>query len=202
MGKYRHRSMGRLYPTIAVSDAFSSAAHLAAAAVAREAQPDKPAWLGFTVVALASFIGTLRFGFSEEKFSRANEDLARVAAYLGLPLVGLTFGLLDELIVLTAAECVALTVLGAVLASSAASLPESVDEAATVLINVLVFILPVGHYGYARNDWQIMSAVALFAFAGVVIKPERETRLFGIRREDIFHYMIGIASYGMAIGLK
>ena len=45
-------------------------------------------------------------------------------------------------------------------------------------------------------------AVALFAFAGVVIKPEREERIMGIRREDIFHYMIGVASYGMALGLK
>ena len=45
-------------------------------------------------------------------------------------------------------------------------------------------------------------AVALFAFVGVVIKPEREVWIMGIRREDMFHYMIGVDSYGMALGLK
>ena len=68
--------MGKLYPSIAVSDAFSSAAHLVAATVAREAHPDKPAWVGFAIVAVASFIGTLRFGFSEKYFSKANEVLS------------------------------------------------------------------------------------------------------------------------------
>ena len=45
----------------------------------------------------------------------------------------------------------------------AASLPESVDEVAKVLINVLVFILPVGRYGYIQQDWWLVGAGICFA---------------------------------------
>lgn len=46
--------------------------------------------LGFALVAVAAFVGTLRFGFSETLFAQANGDLADAAAYIGLPLIGYT----------------------------------------------------------------------------------------------------------------
>ena len=81
---------GSLYPTVAVSDAFNAAAHGYAAHVAH-GHGETAAALGFGIVALASFVGTMRFGWSDN-FARANGDLAHLAAFLGLPLVGLAFG--------------------------------------------------------------------------------------------------------------
>ena len=103
---------GGLYPTIAVSDAFNTACHgagshrlrfihivhtlasisIAAAWLSWNAEPEGSAWLGFTLVAIASGVGTLRFGVSESLFSGANAKLADLAAFVGLPLVGLAYG--------------------------------------------------------------------------------------------------------------
>merc|ERR1711934_754741 len=85
----------RKYPSVALSDSFNAAAHLAAAAAAQTAQPQLPAWLGFALVALAAAVGTLRFGFYPSIFAQANDDLARLAGFLGLPLVGLSFAQLS-----------------------------------------------------------------------------------------------------------
>ena len=73
------RSHERKYPSVALSDSFNAAAHLAAAAAAQTAQPQLPAWLGFALVALAAAVGTLRFGFYPSIFAQANDDLARLA---------------------------------------------------------------------------------------------------------------------------
>ena len=82
-----------LYPTVAVSDAFNFAGHAAAAALVWHAH--RPAALGFLLVAAAAAAGTARFAvFGENSASaRLNDDLANVAAFVGLPCVGLSFAL-------------------------------------------------------------------------------------------------------------
>ena len=75
-----------LYPTVAISDAFSATAHAWAAWRAFQAGALEAA-AGFGIVAAASFVGVLRFGYSETLFEQANADLADLSAYLGLPLV-------------------------------------------------------------------------------------------------------------------
>lgn len=78
-----------LYPSIAVSDFANFAGHLYAAHTVASKSPSEPAIVGFLVVALAAFVGTLRFGFSENTFSAANGALADLATYMGLPLSAL-----------------------------------------------------------------------------------------------------------------
>ena len=69
---------GTLYPSIAVSDAFNTAGHCYAAwAAIQHGRTD--AALGFAVVAVAAFFGTLRFGVSETTFAGLNGRLADLA---------------------------------------------------------------------------------------------------------------------------
>ena len=145
--------------------------------------------------------GTLRFGFSESLFADANGDLAGLAAYCGLPLVGATFAVKGGILHLTSIDCVTISIAGAALACLSRSFPPAVEELVKVLLNVCCFIGPTGYVGWVRGDIQLVSCVALFAIAGVVVKPDRHRRLLGVRREDWFHYMIGTASYGMALSL-
>ena len=77
----------KLYPSVAISDAFNTGCHGAAAVLAlRSASPGgEVACTGFALVAVASLVGTLRFGFSSKLFAPANEALADLAAFVGLP---------------------------------------------------------------------------------------------------------------------
>lgn len=193
---------GGLYPSIAVSDGFNAVAHAAAASLAFNAFPDQPAWLGFTLVSTAAFAGTLRFGLSASMFAQANQDLAGLAAYIGLPLIGYTFGAVGGLFApVHPPTLLALALAGGFIAAIARSLPEDVGEVLQVLLNIFLFIIPVMWYGWSKGDWPLVGAVILFAVAGVVVGPDRHRRLLGVRREDWFHYMISIASYIMACSL-
>jgi hypothetical protein len=193
---------GGLYPTVAVSDAFNTLCHAAAAYISYVAFPSQPASLGFALVVVAAAIGTLRFGFSESLFAKANEDLAQLAAYTGLPLVGLTFIHVGGLWSFACSDYIVICVCGAVLTAISRSLSAKVEELLKILLNVFAFIGPTAWVGYLRGDTELVLAVVLFAVAGIAVKPERHSTLFGMRRENIFHYMIGVASYGMAKGLS
>jgi hypothetical protein len=192
---------GGLYPSVAVSDAFNTATHIFAAMTALALRPNEPAWLGFGLVAFAGAIGTLRFGFSESLFAKANGDLAGLAAFLGLPLVGISFARMGKLVALGTFELIVFIVCGAALATAAQSLSEKVQHLTKVLVNVFLFIGPIGYVGYSTGNNMLLGSIALFAIAGIVVKPERHQYLLGMRREDWFHYMIGIASCGIAQGM-
>ena len=71
----------QLYPTIALSDAYNTIMHCACRITYSH---NEFIGLGFLLVATASFVGTLRFGFSEKAFATANGQLAS-AALVGLP---------------------------------------------------------------------------------------------------------------------
>ena len=76
-----------LYPTIALSDAYNTITHVLAGIATYHL--NEFIGLGFFLVAAASFIRTLRFGFSEKAFAKANGELATIAAFIGLPLIGI-----------------------------------------------------------------------------------------------------------------
>lgn len=42
----------------------------------------------------------------------------------------------------------------------------------------------------------------LFAVAGIAVGPERDARLLGLRRVDIFHVLIAAAALGIAQGMR
>lgn len=63
------------------------------------------------------------------------------------------------------------------------------------------FVAPVAMAGVQAQAWGTVAGVALFAFAGVVVGAEREQYTMGVRRENWFHYCIGIAAVLMGMGL-
>ena len=81
------------------------------------------------------------------------------------------------------------------------SFPEKLCELAKVVCGFVFFLLPGIIFSVEREDWRTLAAFVLFGFAGIVIGPDRERCILGVRRENIFHYCIGASSYGMALGL-
>ena len=184
------------YPTVAISDSFNVVGHLVAAQLAvRASQLD--AAFGFLTVVVAATVGVYRFGF-DEGYARPNGDLADVAAVIGLPLVGRAF-LPSHYIDLC--DLNAVVVLLAMWEALSRSFSKDLRELSKVLTNVLLFVGPILHHSYAAADLCTAASVLLFAFAGVVIGPDRDRFLFGVRRENWFHYAIGIAAVGIAKGL-
>jgi hypothetical protein len=79
----------KLYPTVAVSDGFFAGCLFYAAQQLAQAQP--AAAQGLRIVGLAASFGVLRFGFLPRVFTRYNENMARLAAAVGFPLLCLAF---------------------------------------------------------------------------------------------------------------
>jgi len=193
---------GGLYPTVAVSDCFLALTHYYSAGLAFYSSPTQPAFVGFSLVAIAATVGTARFGFSESLFAGANEDLANLAACVGLPLIGCTFATVGGLVEpLPPTNLLALACTGAALACLVKAIPAGSEEFLKVLVNLCLFILPVAKVGYDRQDWVLFGAIALFAVAGIAVKPDRHNCILGVRRENWFHYMLGASAIGMATGL-
>lgn len=223
---------GGLYPSVAVSDAFQAAGwcfvfffyfyyyedascilvaisiyclcsscnvgHALAAKFAYDSG-NVLAAAGFSTVCLAGSIGTLRFGFSESMFAHANESTAKFAAFVGLPMVGLSFMPLSVRAMLN----VPLFIFSlGVIESLSRGVSKPITELMTVIVNVCCYVGPVAYTSYITQDYYTLGAISLFAFAGIVIKPERNLRYFGIRREDLFHYCIGVAAYFIGKSFK
>ena len=47
---------------------------------------------------------------------------------------------------------------------------------------------------YAAEDKLTLAAIATFVIAAVPIGPDRHACLLGVRKENIFHYLIGAAA--------
>ena len=62
-------------------------------------------------------------------------------------------------------------------------------------------MLPVAAFSVANRDLQTGACIGLFAFAGIGVGADRNSYIFNVRRENIFHYLIAIASYGMSFGM-
>ena len=187
----------QLYPSIAISDAVNAAGHALAAHMLWSSE--RLAALGFLIVALAASVGVLRFGFDERTFTQANSDLAELSAFVGLPLVGAAFAQRSGLVGRGGdASIVVGCVITCVLARS---LARGTKELAKILLNLVLFLMPVAYHSYTSNDKRTGAAIAAFAVAGIVIGSDHDRLLFGVRRVNIFHYAIGACSYSIAFGL-
>lgn len=147
------------------------------------------------MVAVAASAGVLRFGFSESTFSRANEDLAALGGRVGLPIAG--YSLLKTLHVLPPALNVSPFAALAVLLinnSLIASMGRAAHELANAVLNLCLFVIPLGLTAWRQNDLLLAAGVTLFAATGLVVGNDRHRCLFGIRRENIFHYGLGSAA--------
>jgi len=195
---------GSLYPSVAISDTFNCLGHAYASYIAYTKQPLNYCYLGYSVIAIAALAGIGRFGVCEAMFIDANEDLARLGAYIGLPLIGSAYfkraGWIYTDFPLKITQIV---VCGAILAGCSKSLRVllanvDLEDLTRTIWGLTMFILPIGIVAYEEDDRMLLGSVVLFLVAGVFVKPERHNYLFGMRREDIFHYSIGIASIGIA----
>lgn len=74
------------------------------------------------------------------------------------------------------------------------SLSFAVDEVLKIIFNVFCFIGPVAAPAYAAGDATTLAALVIFVVAAVPIGPDRHACLCGVRRENIFHYLIGVAA--------
>lgn len=157
------------------------------------------AGLGFLSVWLAAIVGVLRFGVSEKLFQQANSDLANLAAFVGYPLIGMSFAAqhytsLDINVVFIGFMLVAWEAL-------TRSFVESNKEAAKLATNIIFFVGPIAAVCHETKDYVTMGALAAFVVAGIVITPHHENRIGGIRCVDLFHVVIGVTAYMFAMGL-
>jgi len=180
-----------LYPTVAVSDLFNVLGHAAAAYLVSSVAPF--ASYGFATVAVAAAVGVLRFGFSEDMFAATNGDLADYAAFVGLPMVGYEFAGLDSMIS-GWLFCGLLTMFEVFTRPFGEKIRNGVFKP---LVNVLFFVLPCA----LSNNVSAQVGIAVFVIGAVLIGPEREKFLAGVRRENWFHYFIALAAVLCGKGL-
>ena len=189
---------GGKYPTVAISDSFNAAGHLYAAQLAF-ASSQSDAAFGFLSVGVAATVGTYRFGFDEGS-AAANGDLADLAAFVGLPLVGRAF-LPTAAYPATDVSLISFVMVLAMWEAFSRSYGKEMRELCKVLTNVVLFVGPILMHSYKVKDHVLAASILLFAFAGIAIGGDRDRYLFGVRRENLFHYCIGVAAVGIAKGL-
>jgi hypothetical protein len=196
---------GGLYPSVMFSDCFNTLCHLFAAHLCYREYGSCMAAVGFASVATAAAVGTYRFGFNES-FDRMNGDLADLAAFVGLPMVGLEYykSIESNPLNIELNFELKIVILFALLTIEAItrSMHIKVRELLKTLINVLFFVSPVVAGSYLSQNYNALGGIIVFVIAAVVIEPDRHRRLLGIRREDWFHYLIGLAAPLVAQGLQ
>ena len=187
-----------LYPTIAISDAFNALMHLLAAYFAFQGS-NYVGMIGYFTVALAATVGVLRFGFNEDRYALANSNLADMAAFVGLPCVGYSFSMTLPFIKELPIHSLVLAVSLMMVEALSRSFPPLYRHLMKVFVTLFFFVAPVTISSILRRRWWTFGAILLFVIAGLVVKPLRHEYLLGIRRENIFHYLIGVASYVIAL---
>ena len=115
-------------------------------------------------------------------------------AFAGLPLVGLHFGRAAPLFAPYCPASLHAAVGFAAVLSVRRSFSDGADEVAKVPFNVVCFVGPVAAAAIAASDNRQLAGIALFLVAAVPVGADRHTCLCGVRRENVFHYLIGVAS--------
>lgn len=202
----------QLYPSVALSDTANALGHAYAAWICWGAASDVPgkesglemilaaAALGFAMVALAAVAGVIRFGFFPAA-ADCNGSLAKLAAFVGFPLVGLALHHQGGHIAVGPVEVLCFTACCAVAGAIARSLPVRAREPAQALLTGVLFVVPAGGFAVTRQDGRAAVGLGLFILGGAVIGPKRHKRLLGVRREDWFHYCIATAAILLATQL-
>jgi hypothetical protein len=143
--------------------------------------------VGFLTVALAGFVGVLRFGFSESMFAQANGDLADVAGFVGLPIVGLSqvlsyrgnlslswsaFATHDKVVMIMALVC---------MQAVSRSLSPAARELQKIVTNLLFFVVPTAIIAQQKESMDALLGIIVFALAGIVITADRHKCILGVR---------------------
>ena len=160
--------------------------------------------LGFCSVVVAASVGVLRFGVNEVKYAKANSLLADIAAFVGLPAVGLSYlssvgltkvvwGLVPSLLVIMALTCVEWLT---------RAFPNGLRELCKVVINLILFVDPVSVGSYQNKQYYTFGGIILFALAGVVITGDTQRFILGVRCVNWFHYSIGLAAIFIGDGFR
>ena len=190
MNKGSDASVEPLHPTVAVSDSFMAACALYSAYTC----PLPISRLGFLCTGVACSFGVLRFGFFPETFRPFNECFAALTGRVGIPLIGLGFLNLTEHRALLPVND--MQVLFALMLMYCFTLPLS--HKAGELITTLLGAASMGviaQFGSAAGNQQAIAGVVLFIGGGLVIGADRNRCLFGVRRENLFHYTLGTALF-------
>ena len=151
--------------------------------------------------------GVYRFLFNES-FSKMNSDLADIAAFVGLPLVGYEY-LQRRIFVSSFSFGVAtfplnpsvVIIILIIIEAASRSTRINVRETCKILINVTGFVVPVATGCYLHQEWNGLIAIIAFVVAAIIITPDRHKFLLGVRCENWFHYIIGLAAIFIAKGL-
>jgi len=167
------------YPSIAVSDAVNSACCLFAARKLSGVCPDAALGIGF--VAAASGVGTLRFGFAPKTFAWWNGFLADAAGKIGIPMMCLGLGLRTETLTMGS--------LAALILGFAVEKSMFLSEEQSKRYTTVASILGLGLLLVQRPE--SLSAIALFITGGLLVGNDRHRLILGVRRENIFHYIMG-----------
>ena len=190
-----------LHPTVAVSDAFMATCALYAFTVSKS-QPCSA--LGYLMCGIACSAGVLRFGFAPETFRPFNEVFAQLTGQVGVPMMGLGFVNTDASLrsVIPFGDLEVLFALVMTFAFASA-LPKAKAELITTVLSAVSMgaIFKVAGANRAEVGDKFFLAqlgVGLFVFGGLVITPDRNRCLFGVRRENLFHYCLGLSMYLMA----
>jgi hypothetical protein len=156
---------------------------------------------GFSWFGIACSFGVLRFGISPETFRPFNEIFAKVAGQVGVPLLGygvsncyslkksIHFPETDPTFFLFFMLCISL------------QCGKEHNVLYTTVCGALS-MLSILCTGYLEESSFLMGGAALFMFGGLAIGAEREKCLFGVRRENLFHYCLGTALLLIAFGVK
>ena len=171
-----------LFPSVAFSDAINALAHAAAACIVLPIS--LYAAIGFSLVAVAAAFGTARFGFSARIFRPANESVAELAAFIGLPLVG--FAVAAQFVNPDLVEAIDPTIFVVTLATVGAlarGLPKEHADAVRTAIVAPSFIIPVVWNDITRGDAVMVREGAghYHAVLDVATCPPCKCRTGGVR---------------------
>uniref|UniRef100_A0A7S3PLK5 Uncharacterized protein n=1 Tax=Aplanochytrium stocchinoi TaxID=215587 RepID=A0A7S3PLK5_9STRA len=188
------------YYSIAFSDAVNSACCFWGAKVAWEKGRPEVAF-GIGLVAVASAVGTLRFGLAPKLFARLNNILAHFGGLLGTPLIGIGFARSGGLLDFNGNNEFPYLIEGTMAFFSIFSLltPESFKETYRIFLNISSFGLML--YAEGIENQMALASVITFISAGLIIGPDRHRYILGVRRENLFHYFLGLSMlmFGQAL---
>jgi hypothetical protein len=180
------------HPTIAVSDGFMAATAWIGFLQCYNA--NEVTALGFACFGAACSAGVLRFGFNPEFFRPWNECLAQMAGRVGIPMLGLGYltAYLPETRAAIAVSDTSLIFLLFLLFAASLPLGKKTGETYTTICGVCG-MGPILQFGMNTQNKYAIAGVLVFVCGGVLIGPDRERYILGVRRENLFHYALGTA---------
>jgi len=214
---------GTLYPTVAISDGWMVLTHLYASHTCYGAML-YPAATALMWIAITAAIGCLRFGYNETVFRPMHGHCSDIAGFSAIPIIGLQFyGLDDEfcmlpLIIFPLSRLLRMKKGDEVTRCPAADATfgpsetppchsrrcfyaVQVEQAAKIAVNVACFVLPVLLFAYETRDRICYLTCLVFVINGIFIGTDCHSYIFGVRRVNIFHYVLGASMCLMAVRL-